>query len=168
MKVVGTIIGLVDRERLQLAVLQRETPDGLLVVAEWRLRAEAPGDQCVKRDGHVVGYATPGQQAEAKLAGVGMVVDTARGLIPRDQLQVSVIVDEIDNAVNVSTEWRVKAEGPDAPHVRRDSIGIALATPETQLLASMNQLPIGALAQIGDVTIGLTGTQTGVEQQRIA
>jgi len=168
MKVVGTKIGLVDRSRLQLGVLLREQVDGLLVVAEWRILADHPGDICVKRDGHLLTYATPGEQAQAKLQGLGLVVQTARGLIPRDQLQVSVIVDEIENAVSVSTEWRVKAEGPDAPHVRRDSHGIMLATPETQLLASMGQLPVGELAQIGDVTIGLTGTESGVEQQRIA
>lgn len=169
MKVVGTIRGLVNRDHLQLAVLTRESPAGLLVIAEWRLIAEEPGDLCVKRDGHVVVYATPGEQAQGKLAGKGMVVNTARGLIPREDLQVGIVVEETENAIMVCTEWRVKAEGPDAPHVRRDGIGIILAPAETQVLASMNQLPIGALAQItNDVTVGLNGSQTEIEQQKIA
>lgn len=169
MKVVGTIRGLIDRTQLQLYVMQRELVDGLMVAAEWRLMKPDPEDVCVKRDGHVLMFASPGEQAQAKLLGQGMVVSTARGLIPRDQLQVSIITEETENAVMVSTEWRVKADGPDAPHVRRDSLGVALASPEVQTMASLGQIPAALMYQpTNDVTVQLAGSEVGVEQHKFA
>ncbi len=170
MKVVQTARGLFPREQLQVAILQHATADGLALTAEWRVLADGPNSPFVKRDAHTVVYASPGDQAQARALGLGLVVETSRGLLPRDDLQVSVVLDEGDNHLVVATEWRVKAEGIDAPHVRRDVLALMLATPETQMLAQMGHLPMPQKEPTAsnDVTIGLVGQQIGVEQAQIA
>lgn len=104
------------------------------------------------------------------------VVATIRGLIPRDQLTVATILIENDNALVVVTEWRVTAEGPDAPHVKRDAHAIMLATPEVQMqAASFGYVPgvmpkpvapasVPTPAPGEDVTIGLQGQLIATEQ----
>lgn len=99
------------------------------------------------------------------------VVSTARGLIPRDQLQVSTLLVETDNALVVVTEWRVIAEGPDAPHVKRDAHAIMLATPEVQAQFAnfRGEMVLAAppAADGPDVTVGLQGQPLGVDQGKI-
>jgi hypothetical protein len=167
MKVVGTMRGLIPRDQLQVGILLHETADGMVVTSEWRLLAEGPNGEFVKRDAHQLVYASPGAQAGARAQGLGPVVETARGLIPRDQLQVAVLLFENPNSLEVVTEWRVKAEGPDASHVRRDCMGCFLATPEVQLQAA--QFGVQALPSPAgkDVTVGLNGQAVGVEQANI-
>lgn len=97
------------------------------------------------------------------------VVQTIRGLIPRDHLTVSTILMEHDNALVVVTEWRVTAEGPDAPHVKRDAHAIMLATPGVQAEAALTgRIPGTPPAANGsDVTVGLNGNASAVTQSQI-
>lgn len=178
MKVVQTMRGVIPRDQLSVAVLLHEVPDGLAVTAEWRLIAEGPNGEFVKRDTHTVVYADPGSQAQAVAQGIGMVVgierDGVRGLVPRSLLQVSVVLDETANALVVATEWRIKSEGVDGRHVRRDVMGLMLATPEVQIAAAqLDHMPcdtamVPAAPVSPDVTIGLTGQQVGVEQSKLS
>jgi hypothetical protein len=114
------------------------------------------------------------------------LVATNRGLIPRDELELSVIQTESYNAVEIATVWRLKAEGPDAPHVRRDASIVFLAPAEIQVQAeSLTAVPPRITAQEAaaraaaaaqppppspagaDVTVGLQGQQIGTEQSNI-
>ncbi len=166
MKVVGTMRGLIPRDQLQVGILLHETADGMVVTAEWRLLADGPNGEFVKRDAHQLVYASPGAQAGAKARGLGLVVETSRGLIQRDELQVAVLLFEEPNALVIATEWRVKSEGVDAQHVRRDCMGCFLATPEAQMQAA--QFGVQAPSPAGkDVTVGLHGQAVAVEQQQI-
>lgn len=170
MKVVQTMRGTIPRDQLQVAVLMHEVPDGLAVTAEWRLLAEGPNGPFVKRDTHTVIYASPGAQAQAAAEGVGRVVecerDGVRFLVPRNQLWPSIVLQETDNALFVATEWRLKSEGVDGRHVRRDGNGCMLATPEVQAAAAhFGVTPPQASGP--DVTVGLTGQSLGVEQAQL-
>lgn len=97
------------------------------------------------------------------------VVQTIRGLIPRDKLTVSTILMEHDNALVVVTEWRVTAEGPDAPHVKRDAHAIMLATPSVQADAAMTGRIPGSQPSVNghDVSVGLNGQQVQYAQSSI-
>ncbi len=172
MRVVQTMRGVIPRDQLQVAALLQEVPDGLLVTTEWRLLAEGPDGPYVRRDAHVVTYCDPGAQAQATAAGFGRMVECERGgqrmLVPRDQLQVSVVLDESENALFVATEWRIRVEGADGPHVRRDGNGCILATPE--VMAAVAQLgPVEPPPAVpgADVTVGLRGERIATEQAQL-
>lgn len=108
-----------------------------------------------------------------------VVVATGRGYIPRDHLQLSVELHETDNALVVATVWRLKADGPDGPHVKRDAHAMMFAPPGVQIEAgATGKVPYASPipgfepyvmpGQNGaDVTLGLNGQQVGTEQAKL-
>jgi hypothetical protein len=167
MRVVQTTRGVIARDRLQYAVILAFGPTALVVTTEWRVTSEGPDGPVVKRDSQELTYADSGALAQASADGAGPVVYTNRGLIPLKDLRVTVGADEVENALFVGVEWRVREEGIDAPHVRRDGQALMLSTPEVfaQFGSFSGELPVPSASN--DVTIGLRGAQASVEQESI-
>ena len=73
---------------------------------------------------------------------------------------------ETDNALVIAAVWRLIAEGPDAPHVKRDANVIILAPLEAQAqAAALGSVP--QKADGADLVIGLIGQQIGTEQSNL-